>query len=118
MRQYTMSKTCQKSVEVLKLPSGKSPFTDWLNGLKDRITRARIRRRLDRLEQGHYGDYKALGEGVNELRLQFGSGYRIYFSEIGNVVVILLCGGNKSTQKNDVKIAKQYWLELKEKLNE
>jgi putative addiction module killer protein len=68
------------------------------------------------MEQGHYGDYKALRDGINELRLHFGSGYRIYFAELNDVIVILLCGGDKRTQKNDVKLAKQYWRELQEKL--
>lgn len=113
-----MRKSDHKIIEILRLPSGKSPYSDWVNGIKDRMTRARIRRRLDRLEQGHYGDYKILGDGINELRLQFSSGYRIYFAELNDVIVILLCGGDKSTQKNDVKIAKQYWRELQEKLNE
>ena len=118
MRQLRMRKSGHKDIEILKLPSGKSPYSDWIDGIKDRVTRARIRRRLDRLEQGYYGDYKPLGDGVNELKLHFGSGYRIYFAELDDVIVILLCGGDKSTQKNDVKIAKKYWRELQEKLNE
>lgn len=113
-----MRKNNHKNIQILELPSGKSPYADWINGIKDRITRARIRRRVDRMEQGNYGDYKILGDGVNELRLHFGPGYRIYFAELNDVIVILLCGGDKGAQKNDVKIAKQYWRELQEKLNE
>ena len=118
MRQLLMRKSDHIDIEILKLPSWKSPYNDWIDGIKDSVTRARIRRRLDRLEQGHYGDYKPLGDGVHELKFHFGSGYRIYFAELDDVIVILLCGGDKSTQKNDVKIAKQYWRELQEKLNE
>lgn len=113
-----MSKSSHKQITILKLPSGKAPYTDWINSIKDPINRARIRRRIDRLEQDHYGDFKALGDGIMELRLHFGPGYRIYFAEYDDVIVILLCGGDKSSQKKDVKIAKEYWRELQEKLNE
>ena len=66
------------------------------------------------MELGHYGDYKVLGDGISELRLQFGSGYRIYFTEMNDIVVILLCGGDKKSQKKDIAIAKKYLKELQE----
>lgn len=96
--------------------NGKVPFSDWLNSLKDPVTRLRIRRRLDRLEMGNFGDCKPVGEGVSELRLAFGPGYRIYFAEQDDVIIILLCAGNKSSQKKDIKTAKQYWQELQERV--
>lgn len=95
--------------------SGKIPFLEWLNKLKDPITRLRIRRRLDRFEQGNFGDCKTVGEGVWEIKLSFGSGYRVYFSEWNETIIILLCGGNKSSQKKDIKQAQAYWKELKER---
>jgi putative addiction module killer protein len=65
--------------------------------------------RLDRVETGNLGDYKSVGDGVFELRLPFGPGYRIYFGEVGATIVLLLCGGDKSSQKKDVVKAKEYW---------
>ena len=82
---------------------------DWLNALKDARTRARIRRRLDRVRLGNLGDYQSVGEGVYELRLFFGPGYRIYFGARDDTIVLLLCGGDKSTQSKDIKRAKSYW---------
>jgi putative addiction module killer protein len=73
---------------------------------------------LDRVEIGNYGDYKALGDGVYELKLHFGSGYRVYFAEDGDIIVILLCGGDKSSQSKDIEVAKAYWKELLERNNE
>ena len=73
---------------------------------------------MDRVEVGNYGDYKPLGDGVYELKLHFGSGYRVYFAEYDNIIVILLCGGDKSTQSKDIEIAKTYWKELLERNNE
>ena len=72
-----------KSVIVYRNAAGKEPFTDWLNGLRNPSTRRRILKRLLRLEQGHYGDVKPVGTGVNELRFFFGAGYRVYFGEDG-----------------------------------
>ncbi|MEC4678956.1 MAG: type II toxin-antitoxin system RelE/ParE family toxin [Nitrospirota bacterium] len=74
-------------------------------------TRRRIIQRVTRLESGNYGDYKSLKDGVFELRLSFGSGYRVYCAEDGNTIVILLCGGDKSTQEKDIEAAKAYWKE-------
>lgn len=107
-----MYKLIKKTLKIYKTASNKEPFSSWLNGINDPVIRARIRRRLDFLEAGHYGDYKSLGEGVYELRLQFGAGYRIYYAEYDDVIVILLCGGNKSSQKHDIKLAKKYWHEM------
>ena len=73
---------------------------------------------MDRVEVGNYGDYKPLGDGVYELKLHFGSGYRVYFAEYDDIIVILLCGGDKSTQSKDIEIAKTYWKELLERNNE
>ena len=96
-------------------PSGAIPFEEWMSGLKDPVTRYRIKTRLDRVEKGNYGDHRSVGDGVWELKFDFGSGYRLYFVEEGDVSVILLCGGDKSTQTKDIKTAKMYWQELLEK---
>lgn len=100
-----------RQVIVYRDAAGKEPFTDWLNSLGDPPTRRRILKRLLRLEQGHYGDYKPLGAGVNELRFFFGAGYRVYFAEDGDTIVVLLCGGAKDGQRRDIQRAKAYWQE-------
>jgi putative addiction module killer protein len=82
-------------------------FRKWRTKLKDERTRALIASRLDRLAYGHAGDVRRVGEGVSELRVHHGAGYRIYFQQRGNTVVILLCGGNKSTQTKDIETARR-----------
>lgn len=101
-----------RQVIVYQLPDGQEPFTDWLNGLRDGMVRKRILARLTRLEQGNLGDCKPVGDGVKELRMFFGSGYRVYFAENGNELVILLCGGDKGSQDTDIEQAKTYWKEF------
>ena len=81
-------------------------FTNWFDNLKDRRAKARIQARIDRLELGNFGDVAPVGEGVSELRIFYGPGYRVYFVQQGSVVVILLSGGDKSTQKPDIVKAK------------
>jgi putative addiction module killer protein len=98
-----------RELRVYETPSGTSPFDDWLDGLRDAKGRARIEIRLDRLEQGNFGDCQPVGEGVFELRMDFGPGYRAYFAEDGPKIVLLLIGGDKSTQTKDIKTAKAYW---------
>ncbi len=87
----------------------KNPFDDWLNSLCDRKAKSKIRARLDRVEDGNLGDYKSVGEGVFELRIDYASGYRIYFAQVGKIIILLLCGGDKSTQEQDINKAKKYW---------
>jgi putative addiction module killer protein len=89
--------------------TGKVPFSEWLDSLKDRKTRAIIKRRLDRVEEGNLGDCKPVGGSVFELKVDYGSGYRIYFGQTELTVVLLLCGGDKKTQEQDIKRAKEYW---------
>lgn len=90
---------------------GKEPLVDWIEDLRDAKTRRRILQRISRIQNGNYGDCKSLKEGVLELRLNFGSGYRLYFGEDGDTIVVLLCGGDKSTQAKDIERAKEYWKE-------
>jgi len=104
-------------LKVYKTPAGKEPFTEWLRSLKDKTIKYRIVTRLDRLETGSLGDYKNLGDGINELRMQFGAGYRVYFAIIGKQLIILLHGGDKASQRNDIKLAKQYLKEIEKGLN-
>lgn len=98
-----------KETIVYHAAPGVSPFDEWIAGLRDRQTVARIQKRLIRLRAGNPGDYKAVGAGVYELRLDFGPGYRIYFAFSGQQVVLLLCGGDKSTQASDIASAIAYW---------
>lgn len=82
-------------------------FEAWLKGLKDRRATIRILDRIVRVESGHLGDVKPVGEGVSEMRITYGPGYRLYFVRSGNVVIVLLCGGDKSTQQKDIAEAKR-----------
>ncbi len=103
-----------RKLQVYQTQNGREPFTEWLRSIRDRRTRTRIRERLERLEIGNVGDCQSVGSGVYEMRLHFGGGYRIYFGEIDNTIVLLLCGGDKSSQARDIERAKIYWLEYKE----
>ncbi len=80
-------------------------FAKWINGLRDIRVRARILVRIERLASGNPGDVKAVGEGVSELRITYGPGYRVYYKRRGQKVVVLLAGGDKSTQAKDIKTA-------------
>lgn len=82
-------------------------FRKWWTRLKDERARGVITSRLDRLAYGHPGDAEPVGEGVSELRIHYGPGYRVYFQKRGNTIIVLLCGGDKATQKKDIKTAKR-----------
>jgi putative addiction module killer protein len=100
--------TTPKQVIVYARENGKEPFTEWLYGLRDVMGRKRILARVSRLQQGHYGDCEPVGEGVNELRLFFGPGYRVYFGEQDGKIIVLLCGGDKDSQSKDIEQAQTY----------
>ena len=89
-------------------------FIVWLNGLKDRRAAARIAARILRLEDGNLGDARSVGEGVREMRIDYGPGYRVYFVQTGSTAILLLCGGDKSKQARDIAKAKKLARELKE----
>ena len=89
-------------------------FQKWRERLKDERARALIASRLDRLAYGHAGDVETIGRGVSELRIHYGPGYRIYVQKRGNTIIVLLCGGDKSTQAKDIKAAKRLAAEWSE----
>ena len=104
--------TRRRQIQIYHDSQGKEPFVEWVSRLS-RPDRARVFARLDRVETGNLGDCKSVGEGVFELRLHFGAGYRVYFGEIGTTIILLLCGGKKSSQQKDIQHAKEYWEQYK-----
>jgi putative addiction module killer protein len=89
--------------------SGKDPFQQWLDGLKDLRGRVLIQRRIDRAANGNLGDHKFCRDGVWELSIDFGPGYRVYYAQDGETLILLLCGGAKRTQSADINQAVRYW---------
>lgn len=108
----------EQEVRVYAGSDGREPFAQWLRGLSDGSTRNRIRQRIARVRLGNFGDARSVGKGVHELRIQFGPGYRVYFGRDGDVVVILLCGGDKSTQTRDIERAYDYWRDYRSRSDE
>lgn len=94
---------------------GHAPFDYWLSALPDRLARAKIRARLARVEAGNLGDCKPLREGVQELRVDYGPGYRVYLSRQGPVLVLLLCGSDKSDQSREIEKAIGYLNDWKQR---
>jgi putative addiction module killer protein len=97
-----------KILRLYKLKNGKVPYQDWLSTL-DRPIRARISARVDRVANGNFGVCHPVGQGVKELCLDFGPGYRIYFTEQDSTIVVLLLAGNKSRQQKDIEKAHEYF---------
>jgi len=89
--------------------NGNNPFAEWHEHLRDAKARAAIDRRLTRMELGNFGDCKPLRDGVWELRIDTGPGYRVYYAKTGSTIILLLCGGDKRKQKADIERACKYW---------
>jgi len=102
-------------VEILwyQTATGRVPIAEWLDRQSDRATRSRVVARLDLLALGVFGDWKSVGGGVFELRMNFGPGYRIYFARAGTSLILLLLGGDKKTQARDIEKANAYWEDYK-----
>lgn len=105
----------KRELRNYKTKIGKEPFIEWIESLKDVIGRAQITNRLNRAALGNYGDFEPVGDGVFELKIHYGPGYRVYFSEQENTLLLLLIGGSKRTQKKDIKTAKKYWMDFRER---
>jgi putative addiction module killer protein len=95
--------------------SGRDVFGEWLAGLKDARTQAKIVARIDRLSVGNFGECKALRGGLFELRINWGPGYRVYYALVGRACILLLCGGDKSRQSSDIKRALEYLNDYRER---
>ncbi len=107
-----------REVRNYMTPDGHVPFREWLVSLKDKKTRAIIEKRIERLHRGDFGDAKKLNGDLYELRTHYGAGYRVYWGDLAGILVILLCGGTKRTQKRDIQKAKDYWEEFKRRNHE
>jgi putative addiction module killer protein len=99
----------RRKLVLYETADGRCPWREWFDGLKDQKVKAAIDARLLRLQRGNLGDCKRIEAGVSELRVHFSAGYRIYFGQEGDTLVVLLCGGSKRSQKRDIDHAKAYW---------
>ena len=100
-------------VMMLVLDDESCPVEDWLTRLRDKATRARIARQIDKLERGNFGVHKSVGEGLMELKLDFGPGYRVYYGLHDRTVIVLLGGSDKSDQQKAIDIARLHWTGFK-----
>ena len=105
--------TTAQEIEIYVDRDGKSPYSDWLNSLKDIKARAIIRVRIDRVKLGNFGKSRSVGDGAYELKISYGPGYRVYYGRDGDKLVVLLCGGDKGSQKRDIEKARAYWSEYR-----
>lgn len=106
------------TVELYATKDGKVPFRDWIRSLRSSQVQQRINVRLSYLRLGNWGNWRSVGEGVKELKIDIGPGYRIYCGQQGDKIVIVLCAGDKSSQSEDINQAKVYWNEYKSRLKE
>lgn len=104
--------TTKKELVLYQTQAGVVPFEYWLNSLRNIQARAAIRKRLNRVRLGNLGDSKRVGRNIFELRIDIGPGYRIYFEKQNDTIVVLLCGGDKSSQSKDIQQAQKYWIDF------
>jgi putative addiction module killer protein len=94
---------------------GNAPYAQWLDGLRDKQAAAKIEIRVRRIRLGNLGYWDPVGDGVGELKIDYGPGYRVYFGRMGTTIIVLLCGGDKKSQRKDIVKAKELWLDFKER---
>src|SRR5207244_12750000 len=99
----------EREMRIYRTREGRVPYLDWFNTLRDPQAQQKIQARIARIRLGNFGHTRSVGEGVQELKIDYGPGYRVYFGQDGTKLVILLCGGDKRTQNADIKAAKAYW---------
>ena len=102
----------EKEIKKLELQNGLVPFNEWFDSIRDKKMQAAIDARLTRVRAGNFGDYKSVGGGVFELRISFGPGLRVYYGLHGRQIVVLLGGGDKSSQPRDIRRAQHLWKEF------
>ena len=98
---------------VYRTAAGAEPYADYVDSLRDRAAAAKVKVRVARAELGNFGDYRNIGHGVIELRIDFGPGYRVYAGLYGSELMVLLCAGDKGSQKRDVRLALEFWQDAK-----
>lgn len=103
---------------LYKQDDGSCPFNEWYDSLRDKKAQSRVATRLFNVKAGNLGDCASVGEGVIELRVHMGAGYRVYCGRSGTSLVILLCGGDKSSQSKDIQRARAFWADWKRERNE
>lgn len=96
--------------------TGRDPYQSWLDRLKDLRARVAIQRRVDRVEAGHFGDHRPCRDGVWELRVDLGPGYRVYYAQARSAIVVLLRGGDKRSQQADIETAVKYWMDYQRRV--
>ncbi|MDT8287167.1 MAG: type II toxin-antitoxin system RelE/ParE family toxin [Elusimicrobiales bacterium] len=105
-----------RDVTVYRSDTGREPFSEYVDALRDRVAVSRIRLRVTRAKLGNFGDHRTVGRGVIELRIDHGPGYRIYVGLHGDEVIVLLCAGSKSSQRSDIVKAWGYWEDFKRQI--
>lgn len=103
-----INKSTRFEIVVYQTAGGIAPFEGWLLKLRDRLAKVHVLRRIQRAALGNFGDQRGLGDGLFELRINHGPGYRVYYTQDGNAIVVLLCAGDKRTQTADIQRAKEY----------
>jgi len=107
-----------KELVYYKTKKGEAPLIEWLGKLKDKVAKAKIQSRLTRLSLGNAGDSEPIGQGMSELRIHYGPGFRVYYIETHKTVILLLAGGTKKTQSKDIERAKTYLTDFKVRQHE
>jgi len=107
-----------QTVQNYVLPNGNEPIVEWLEALQDIKGRAKIRARINQIRAGNPGKFNTVAPGIMEMKIDFGPGYRVYYARVGNKVILLLCGGDKQTQRADIKKATELLSDYKRRMQE